>query len=230
MFFIVDKRIPQKALDSLTHYGKVISFNTTGITYDAISCHPDIFFCRVKNQLIVAPNLPDNYKNLLSENSIQYIEGEMRVGNKYPESARYNAVVTEFFFIHNLNYTDPVISGQINNLDRININQGYSRCSLLPLKNNHFITSDQAIYKTLRKKQIDVLYSNPSGIILPGFKHGFIGGAFGVFENKVFVIGSLKKYNEGDKVSKYLLELGYQIIELYYGPLFDGGSIFIINN
>ena len=117
-----------------------------------------------------------------------------------------------------------------NNLEKIDINQGYSRCSLLPLKNNHFITSDRAIYKTLRKKGIGVLYSDPSGIILPGFKHGFVGGAFGVFENKVFVIGSLKFYADGDKVSKYLIILGYRIIELYSGPLFDGGSIFIINN
>ena len=230
MFIIVDKRIPQKAKESLSHYGKVISFETKGITYDAISCHPDIFFCKPENQLIIAPNLPDNYKNILSENSIQYIEGELRVGNKYPESVRYNVVVTEKLFIHNLKYTDPVILGQTNNLESININQGYSRCSLLPLKNNHFITSDTAIYKTLKEKRIDILYSNPSGIILPGFKHGFVGGAFGVFGNKIFVIGSLKKYDEGDKVNQYLIRLGYQIIELYNGPLFDGGSIFIINN
>ena len=66
MFIIADNRIPPQAKEKLSEYGEIINFSTKGITYEAISGHPDIFFCQVNNKLIVAPNLPDLYKNTLT--------------------------------------------------------------------------------------------------------------------------------------------------------------------
>jgi hypothetical protein len=70
-----------------------------------------------------------------------------------------------------------------------------------------------------------VLYVNPSDIILPGFRNGFFGGACGVYENRVFIIGSLDKFGDGSNVRAFLKRLDMEIVELYDGELNDGGSL-----
>jgi len=82
MLIIADKRIPAKAKKSLAVYGEVIPFSTHGITYPAISCHPDIFLCKMNDDLIVAPNLPGEYKMIFQNYAVNFIEGEAAVGNK----------------------------------------------------------------------------------------------------------------------------------------------------
>ncbi len=228
MIILTDKRIPVEAQKSLDRYGQVIPFSTEGITYPAISGHPDIFFCQVNGQLIVAPNLPEKYKTILADKGISFLEGESLVGEKHPDTARYNVVCTEKYLIHNFRYTDSAITDHAGQLDLIHSGQGYTRCNLLPLKNDHFITSDAGISRVLNGYDINNLLVDPSGILLPQTKHGFFGGACGIFDNKVFILGNLNHFNDGKKVSDYLHLLGYEIVELYDGRLFDGGSLFFI--
>ncbi len=228
MIIIADKRIPAKAKKSLAVYGEVIPFSTHGITYPAISGHPDIFLCKMNNTLIVAPNLPDNYKKILQKNSIPFIEGESAVGEKYPDTAKYNATCNSKYLIHNFRYTDSAISDYAAELEFIHSGQGYTRCNLLALKNDHFITSDAGISRVLQGYGLNNLFVNPSDILLPDMNHGFFGGACGVHENKVFIIGNLDKFSDGKKVRDFLLILDYEIIELYDGPLFDGGSLLFL--
>ena len=228
MFIITDNRIPPQAKEKLSEYGEIINFSTDGITYDAISGHPDIFFCQVNNKLIIAPNLPDSYKYTLLKNSIPYIEGELPVEKKYPGTSRYNIVATNNYLIHNFRYTDAVITNIGDNLEMIHSGQGYTRCNLLPLRDDYFITSDLGINNILTGFGLKTFYIEPYDIVLPGMKHGFFGGACGIHNNTVFITGALSNLKKGDELKTYLISLNYKIIELYNGPLFDGGSIFFI--
>lgn len=228
MQIIANKQIPKQANKILENYGQLILLETSDITYEAISGHPDIFFCKINDHLIIAPNLPESYKKTLQELNISYVEGEEPVGKKYPESAKYNVVTTEKYLMHNFRYTDSSITNNEGDLDLIHLNQGYSRCNLLPLKNDHFITSDEGVKRVLQNYNLNVLHVNPDDIQLPGFKHGFFGGACGVVDNSVFILGSLENYKDGEKVKTYLHSLEYEIIELFEGPLFDGGSILFL--
>ncbi|MCD4697756.1 MAG: hypothetical protein K8S16_16145 [Bacteroidales bacterium] len=228
MLIFVDKRIPKEAQNHLKEYGDVVAFETERIVYDAISGHPDIFMCHVNNKIIVAPNLPAKYKEILNKNKIAFLEGEEPLGKNYPETAKYNIVSTEKFLMHNFHYTDSKITDNEGDLDLIHLNQGYSRCNLLPLRNDHFITSDEGIYRILQNSKLKALFVKPDDILLPGFKHGFFGGTFGVYKDKVFIIGSLDKFSEGSRVREFIEKLNYNIIELYDGPLFDGGSLFFV--
>ena len=64
-------------------------------------------------------------------------------------------------------------------LTKIHVKQGYTRCSLLPVDDRSFITSDAGIAKTLAEHDTDVLLIHPGHIHLPGFDYGFIGGTGG---------------------------------------------------
>ena len=229
MFILASSQIPAPALEKLTESGTLLYFSSVGITYPSISNHPDIFFVQNKNGFLVAPNLPMEMKNILRKNKISYQEGKSEVGNVYPLTAFYNAVITDKFLIHNLKITDSKLLAQNQNLEKIQVNQAYTRCNLLALKENHFITSDRGIEKVLRKKQCEVLYVNPEKIILPGMKHGFFGGCCGVFENTVYIIGNLDFIPGGKNVRDFIRGLGFELVELYDGPLFDGGSLIFIS-
>ncbi len=222
---IVNNRIPEQAKDKLKGFGEVLFLETKGITYQAISGHPDIFFCGINGKLIVAPNLPTKLKEGLNNNSIPFVEGKKPVGAKYPGTAFYNAVVTENYLIHNLKYTDTAIMESSGNLKKINVSQAYTRCNLLPLPGDRFITSDRGIEKTLMKEGLETLFVSPKDILLPGFEHGFLGGACGFFENKLLLLGSLDYFKDGEKTRQFLAKAKMEIIELYLGPLVDGGSI-----
>jgi hypothetical protein len=228
MPIIADKRIPEPAAEKLQQYGEVVLFSSEGITYPAIAGHPDIFFTQTEGELIIPPNLPVKFKDVLVKNEILFIEGELPVGLKYPETARHNAVYTENYLIHNFRHTDASISDRAGERELIHVDQGYTRCNLLPLKNNHFITSDAGISRALNRYELNHLCVDPAEIILPGMKHGFFGGACGIYEENVFILGRLNKFADGERVRNYLEDLHYKIIELYDGHLFDGGSIIFI--
>ena len=230
MLIIIDKKIPEQAKDKLREYGELLELQTTGITYEAISGHPDIFFHQISDELIVAPNLPEEHFHELERAGIKFIMGEQAVGPKYPASSAYNAVSTNGYLIHNFRNTDAVITRLGEDADLIHVDQGYTRCNLLALKDEHFITSDAMIKRVLDRFGKDCLYVDPEGILLEGYKHGFFGGCCGISDNKAFVIGSLSKYPEGNKVKEYFASLDIEVVELYDGPLFDGGSILFVGD
>lgn len=208
--------------------GDLLQLETGGITYPAISGHPDIFFCQAPGHLIVAPNLPEPYFRQLESYSMRYIVGELPVGAEYPASARYNTVATDRLLIHNFRHTDFMITRTFDDLHPVHVDQGYCRCNLLPLKEGHFITSDKGIYKVLKGLHPDGVLVSPENILLPGFPHGFFGGCCGIWEDRVFINGSLDHFPEGEKVRQYLEDLGYGIVELNNGPLVDVGSILFV--
>ncbi len=228
MRIIGDARLPVPAIENLSAFGTFVPFATRGITYDAVFGHPDLFFCHYQQQLIVAPNLPESYFTLLKNWNIPFVKGKVPVGKLYPQTARYNTVVTDKFLIHNTKCADVSLKETFVRKDFIHVNQGYTRCNLLALNNDLFITSDKGIFKQLQKRRLEVHYFSPKGILLPGFEHGFLGGCLGIHENRIFIVGSLSRFPEGEKLSALLRSRNYEIVELYDGPLVDGGSLFFL--
>ena len=225
---LCDKRLPSLAKIRLSDFGTLIEIVTEEITYQAISGHPDIFCCPVGDTIVVSPALPSKYTDLFNIHGTKWVYGSKPNTFTYPNSAVYNAVVTNNFLIHNLLITEPEIKKLTGNRKQIHVNQGYTRCNLLPLPGDIFITSDKGIFKTLTYEGIEVLYVNPNGILLESFPNGFIGGVCGVKGNDVFIAGSLSRYNEGQKIKEFLSLHSLTPVELYEGPLFDCGSIFFI--
>jgi len=228
MLIIIDSKSPKQSKDKLKNYGDLIEFSSSYLTYKAISGHPDIFFCKINNNLIVAPNTPEKYRQSLMTKGISFILGAKSVGKIYPESAIYNAVINKNQLIHNLQITDKVILECTKQLKSISVKQGYTKCNLLSLGNDAFITSDIGIFTILKKNDLNVLYVIPEKIILQGYTSGFFGGACGMMDNIVFINGNLDYYPDGRKVRKFIKGQKYKIVELYNGPLFDGGGILLL--
>ena len=239
---IADSRMPEEAKKNLKKLGNVIFINPTSVTYNSISSHPDIFFFQKDDALIYAPNAPKRIIKELKKRKIKLIEGKKEVGKKYPETVPYNAVGIGNLLIHNLKHTDETILSSYKN--HINVNQGYTRCNLLALNENAFITSDVGIFNAVNSQQTtdnslypheslvetygrtSVLYIDPKQIKLEGQKNGFFPGCCGVWKNNLIVCGSTKNLKEKAELDKFLKENNFNLIELYDGELIDVGSVF----
>ncbi|HNW70436.1 MAG TPA: hypothetical protein PKI01_08545 [Bacteroidales bacterium] len=229
MWIIIDKRLPAEAKQKLSGFGNLIEFESSGIAYDAISGHPDIFLCNTGSCLVAAPNTPQQYLDFFTKNNIKYKTGYENIGNKYPATSHYNAVVTEQYLIHNLKYTDKAILEACDCKIQLHTNQSYTRCNLISLGGNNFITSDKNIEKVLGKAALNVLFINPDEILLKGFPNGFFGGCCGTLQNKLIMAGSLKYYKPKDSIMEFIKTTNMELIELYEGKLFDAGGLFFIN-
>jgi len=229
MLIIIDNKLPGKAKKKLAEYGNLMELQTSGIVYEAVSGHPDIFFHHTGDQWIIAPNLPREYFDILDKHGVKYVIGEQDVGEKYPATSIYNAVSVGNLLIHNFRNTDSMITRTLEDADLIHVDQGYTRCNLLAINEENFITSDHGIERVLKRFGKDCLYVDPTGIQLPGVRNGFFGGCCGVYDGNIFIIGSLAHYPDGKIVHDYIINKGGRIIELFPGPLFDGGGIFFIN-
>jgi len=225
---ITDKRLPLPAKNMLKTIGNPVFLQTDQLVYKSISGHPDIFICQGDEGLVVAPGLPAEILKPLADNGIRVINGLVDPGKTYPESARYNAVVTPDFIIHNLKITDPVIFETFPGRKRLHVNQGYTRCNLLALGNNHFITSDHGIERALRQEGKMVLFADPAPVRLKGQKNGFFPGCCGVYRDEVLVAGSLNHHPQKSGILDFIEMAGLKVRELFAGELTDVGGIIVI--
>ncbi len=229
MLIIHDNRLPEEAISNLQKQGECLSFHTKGITHEAIAGHPDVFFCPVNGKVIVAPNIPDTYMDFLSGKRIPFVLGEKAIDNNKYNATSYNVVISDKYVIHNSKFTDVSVLDETKDKIFIHVSQGFTRCSLMPLKEDCFLTSDKGIEKKLLENGLECYYFSPDDIVLSGFPYGFIGGSMGQYRNMVFIIGRLKYHSQGDKIECLFKRLNYEVVELYNGPLFDGGSLFFID-
>ena len=228
MLIIADARLPLETLRKLRNWGNLFGFSSRGIVYDSISGHPDVFLCQTPDAVVVAPNAPDELKAALQLNRITTLEGSFEVGNRYPHSARYNAWVGDNLLVHKLTNTDSAIMQICHDFEHLNVAQAYTRCNLVEVK-GLFITSDKGIEKAISGIGREVFYIDPRCIVLPGQKNGFIGGCMGYWQHQLFLAGSVRHFPEGPNLKKALVSRNVQLVELYDGPLFDGGAIMFLS-
>lgn len=223
---IADKRIPLPAKNALRNMGELILLEESFSLYKSIAGHPDIFICPAGDQIIVSPDLAEGIILKFESYGYKVIRGSKPPGKTYPESARYNCTVTENLLIHNLKITDLTVVETLNKRKQVHVNQGYTRCNLISLSEDMFITSDRGIEKTLINEGKDILWVDPSPVLLKGQKHGFFPGCCGVLDDKLLICGSLDFHPQGMQVIDFIERAGLKVKELFKGKLTDVGSIF----
>ncbi|MTI69767.1 MAG: hypothetical protein FH751_05870 [Firmicutes bacterium] len=197
--------------------------------YEAISYHPDIVIHPLnENTLIVAPNVYDYYKDLFKLKKIKVIKGEKWLKRNYPNNVAYNVARVSGYAIHNFKHTDPKLKFYLKKagIEMINVNQGYSKCSIANVSKNTIITSDPSIFKALNNFNINILNIEKGFIELPGLNYGFIGGSTGYIGNdKVLFTGSLGNHPDQVKILNFLDKLKKEPIFLSRKKIIDLGSI-----
>lgn len=224
----VDNRIAIEEFNILKKLNyKIIKVPSCNKLYNAIKGHPDILLhIQDKNSIIVHKDIPKDFITLLKHNGFNVTLSTYSLDSKYPNDIFLNAVSFKNYFIHNTNYTDPILLKLNNYKKLINVKQGYTKCSTCIVNDNSIITSDTNIAKHLTSNNFNVLLIPPGDIILEGLDYGFIGGCSGLIEKNVLAFyGNLSYYKYGKEVLNFLKENKVEPLYLRNGKLIDRGSI-----
>ena len=227
MLAIANSIIPVEAQQTLSHIADYVPFSTSGITFKPLSGHIDVYAYCTSDTLVLAPNIPQRYVDLFTQRGVSYCLGTTPVGEDIDSVVAYNVATNSRIAVHNFKKTDSVVANIIHDLQHIACKQSFSRCSTL-LLTDAAITSDRGIAKQLQNVGIDTLYVSPNEIMLPGYRCGCFGGCCGVMENIVAVCGSMDFHPQGNEIRNFIINQGFQIIELAHFPLLDVGSIFFV--
>ena len=87
------------------------------------------------------------------------------------------------------------------------------------------LTSDRGIFHVAEKEGIDSAFVSSSGITLPGYKEGFIGGACGCIGRTVIFFGDVRLLPDGEKAEDFIKSKGYDPYYLSDKPPVDFGGM-----
>lgn len=227
---LLDKRAYDKTVYMLEELKiRIVFCEKSDDVYSAISSHPDIFYFHYENNLIfAAPNSPKKTTDELCKLGFNIIFGEKNVYRKYPEDIGYNLARVGNCVFHNFKFTDKIILRYIekDNLKKVHINQGYSKCSILIIHERAIVTSDKKIYKKALENGIDALLIVPGFIKLEGLNYGFIGGCGGLIDKNVLIFnGDISKHPDYRKIKEFLKKYKVECLCAGNYELSDIGSI-----
>ena len=212
---IIDSRIRDIEYQYLSKYFNIMKLPLSKDVYDEISGHSDIFYCKINDRVICAPN------SKFKETS--FIEGNSIVKIKYPFDIPYNVCQIGDKIIGS-KYTDTSISVDVQ------VKQGYTKCSIAVTGDNSCITCDKGIVVELKKYGVDVLYIEENNIKLLkrdkslSSMKGFIGGATLKFDNKFIIFGDINNLENKDLVLEHLEKYNLELVDFKGLDLYDYGS------
>lgn len=233
MICFIDYRTTSEEISNLKKYNLTpIKIPKCDKVYNAINGHVDIqlnILDKNNKIVIVHKDINNNFLNTLSSHGIKYVLSNNSLSNTYPKDIILNALILDSIFIHNLNYTDKKLLSLQESKKLVNVKQGYTKCSVLPISTTAFITSDKGIYYALKNLEMDVLLVPYGDILLPSLNYGFIGGVGGLISSdKLGFFGELEYYDYGEDVYKFLYKHDIEPISLKKGKLIDRGSLLVI--
>ena len=216
---IIDSRIRDEEYKYLSNYFNVIKLPLSDDVYEEISGHSDIFYCKINNEIVAAPNAKILEKDFKT--------GKVKVEKEYPLDVPYNICQIGNKIIGS-KYVDKRI------IPDIIVNQGYVKCSIAVTTNKSCITTDKKIAEVLNKNNIDALYIEENNIkLLKKDKsisnmHGFIGGACLVFNNKFILFGDIDMLKNKDKILEHINKYNLELVDFKGLDIFDygGGIVF----
>lgn len=190
--------------------------------------HADILCCHLGKEDIILENCQNDASKRLEGLGFKPIMLHNDLKNKYPYDAPLNAAIFGDYIVAN---TQTVSQNILNYFKKreyeiLDVNQGYSKCSICVVNSNAIITDDLSIYNSCKPYDIDVLLVEKGSVKLEGHNYGFIGGCCGLIdENLMAFCGDINKHSDADKIKGFLKNYSIDTIALFSSDLIDVGGI-----
>lgn len=153
----------------------------------------------------------------------------VNISSPYPNDCLLNAADVGNYLICNSKITHKSIfkTAVKQNKHIINVNQGYTKCSVCIVSRNTFITDDESICRECSKVNgISVLFVSKGSVALKEQNYGFLGGASGLIgENTLFFNGDLRFHKDFIAIEQFLSYHNVKYTDIKNKPLTDVGSI-----
>lgn len=205
---IVSRDAGKELKNHLSEKADLMIFEPIDTVAEPVRCHPDLVYCRLKEDIIFMGN-------------------ERLLKPVYPGDIIYNGFSTGKYFIHDLKHTDAELLKAVNELGLIpvNVKQGYSCCSIVPVDEDSIITADRGIAKAAEAAGLKVLTVEPGHVELPGYDTGFLGGTSGRVGDEIIFNGNLSAHPDHEAIRDFIESRGLRIKYFENYSLRDIGSI-----
>ena len=195
-----------------------------------LAYHTDLSCCKMKNTLVCSPSCFLYLKN--QKLSWPLLCGTKEPTSGYPNDIAYNAAeVGDFLFCFHC-ATEPEIlktAGQTG-MKILDINQGYAKCSIIPVTDRALITADQKIAEKAEGNGLDFLLTTNDGVYLKGFSNGLIGGASVSGNGVVFFTGDITRHRDFERIQEFCRKHKKELCLTPSLPLYDLGSPVFLEN
>ncbi|MCR5041660.1 MAG: hypothetical protein K6C36_06145 [Clostridia bacterium] len=195
-----------------------------------IGSHADLYVC--SPQPGVAVIAPCQYRAAaeLRKLGVETVFADCDPVSPYPGDVRLNALVSGRRIFGKTSALDPQLLNFFSSGDRIDIRQGYCRCSAVAVAENAFITDDASAARAMRDNGAEVLELEKGCVRLPGFDHGFFAGATGMLDRRTLGFnGSLEKSPFYARVESFCRVYGVSAVSLSEEELSDVGSVIAVS-
>ncbi len=232
---IVDSRISRECERGLSKEGFYLLKLPPDLSLgEAVCSHPDTVLFYSSGELITTADYCEGAISFFSD--LREFRPDIKIcftadkrAEGYPNDCVMNALAFNGrLFCKADTVSDAVIDFAIrHNLKICPVKQGYPACVTLAFGNSA-ITADKGMAQALGQEGIRVTEISRGGISLPPYEYGFIGGASGVYDKKVYFLGDLSTHPDGERIRRAIEEEGYAAVSLSDEPLADmGGIIFL---
>ena len=199
-----------------------------------VSSHADMLIFPFKDRVFYSEgyDMEESILETLSVYGYTTVKCNRPVLDKYPHDIAFNLALIGGNIYGKTDFSaEEIISfAKENNVEIVCVNQGYTKCSTLVLGNEAIITADAGIASAATENGISVLKieNSPSAVTIKGYDYGFIGGACGVFNKKVYFTGEILTHPDGHRIVSFCNDHGFDTVSLCNGILTDiGGIIFL---
>ena len=215
----------QKSLNK--YVVEVIKIRTANTVDSRISSHADLVFLSLGGDNSAIAKEADYLTQTSPINGMNIIKSDILLSDKYPYDCPLNCVIIGKYMICNVDTArkDVLEYCRRNSFEILNVKQGYTKCSVVPVSENAVITDDISIYKGC-KDRLDVLFVDKGFVRLDGFEYGFIGGSAGKLgRNLLAFTGRIYDDFIRNKIENFCSLHNVQCVYLSDEKIYDVGSI-----
>ena len=234
-YILIDPRMRNVEKNTLKYLGyELVPIQKSNNVYPEISSHVDIFTTKIGDTLVVEKSQFEDLTFMLKKSEYNIVCGKEQIEMHYPDDIKYNVAIIGNYAVHNFKYTDKKVLKllQEGGYELIDVEQGYTNCSIAVIDNTSVITTDKKIADRLRANNLSVLLLDYTPDIKLLDEHGryssmegFIGGAIGKVDNNIIIFGDLEKIDKDGQIRKFITDRHLTIVEFNGLDVIDYGGI-----
>ena len=192
--------------------------------------HPDLQVFYFNKRIFCQKNTDRSFLKKI-ESHAEIIVCDSALSPRYPDDIPFNVACTGTHAFHRFQFCDKTVKDYLHStgIDLVDVKQGYAKCSTCLVDESHIITADRSIHAAGMAAGVSSLLISPGYVTLPGYEYGFIGGASGMFGDRVFFTGLLHGHPDRSAIIDFIESCNKNAVVLSQGPLLDLGSLLIVS-
>ena len=235
MYALIDCRADESSLSALKTLGYTpILMPPADYLSKPVASHTDMLLFIGFGRLFCHARYYERHRALIDEiislSDLELTLSNEETSHRYPHDVLFNACLVNNRLICNKKSVSRLSVGaaETAGCEIINVQQGYTKCSICPVSEDAIITADKVIASTCEKAGMDVLLINEGDVSLPPYDFGFIGGAAGTTSDKILFCGDIDTHRDAKAIRDFCEAHKKSVLSLSSESLQDVGSIFFI--